>query len=150
MCVSVKRLCASNRREQAALLSSVIWHFGQWNVSLKKRGQLCENVELPPPFFINTSSQCGTAFLRTHVGQVVPLPGPADSPVLPLSAQSRQRCHLRPNLQHVRRWDFLHDLPRPPPEKQKRGISRYLSALEIFHQTTEITQVAKFGLKPHK
>lgn len=67
-----------------------------------------------------TSTQTPLVLLMcvSYVGQVVPLPGSADSPVFPLSAQCSQSRHFGPNLQHVRRRDFLHDLPGPPPENK--------------------------------
>lgn len=57
-----------------------------------------------------------------HVCQVVPLPGSADPPVLPLAAQSAQSRHFGPNLQHVGRRDVLHDLPRPPPDDEDERV----------------------------
>lgn len=58
-------------------------------------------------------------FVFAHVGQVVPLPGSAEAPVCSHFAQNSKSSHFGPNLQHVRRWDVLHDLPRPPPDSKK-------------------------------
>lgn len=88
------------------------------------------------------STSCFVFFLMcvSYVCQVVPLPGSADPPVLPLPAQSRQSCHFAPNLRHVGRGDVLHDLPRPPPDNQgvenKDGTSRGRSNASKVHRKT--------------
>lgn len=78
----------------------------------------------------------------SYVGQIVPLPGSADSPVFPLSTQSSQSCHFGSNLLHVRRRDVLHDLPRPPPDNKGREQD---SMSRGWSNTSKVQQENKVG-----